>query len=189
MIWSHWSSKCVFPSLSRKTRILHIFLELTRIHIDSLPQSYTNSTVFYHNIAPQNSGHRDPPQNIILVHYVSEKEVATILENLFRHMFSRGWKRSPTKIQEPITWEKYLGTQWSWAWQITPPKQKKSSYNLHRPPMRKKAQWLVDSLWILKATLFHTGEYWFDSFTKNYRRLLALNGTQSKKQFQIKFRL
>lgn len=40
-----------------------------------------------------------------------------------------------------------------------------------------------------EGNIFHTGEYWFDSFTKNYRRLLALNGTQSKKQLQIKFRL
>lgn len=36
-----------------------------------------------------------------------------------------------------------------------------------------------------EGNIFHTREYCFDSFTKNYRRLLALNGTQSKSRSRL----
>lgn len=156
---------CFFPSLSRKTGIIHIFLGWSRIYIDNLPHGHTNSTALSHNIAPKDPGHRNTPQNIILTHYISEKEVAIILESLFRHMCSRRWKRSPTKIQEPITREKYLGAQWSWAWQITLQSKRKMIISCTYHQWEKSTmpgRQCVGS----EGNIPHTGEFCSDSFTR-----------------------
>lgn len=93
--------------------------------------------------------------------------MASTLDALVRHMHSRMWGRNYTKIQKPNTSMKFLGVQWSGAFQdISSEEQAIAHYTSCHQDI-----YLV-GLWVLK--------YCCDPYISRYR-LVPLIGTQSQK--------
>lgn len=129
MVCNYWSGKCLFsPSLSTRASRSSLLstAEASNTPIVFLSQKYINSQDLGHNLAQRNTDCLFLPQEITLIHWPSEQEVATILDLLVIHLHIKGWEINMTKIQRLSTSVKFLGVQCCGACQDMPSKGKNS---------------------------------------------------------------